>query len=301
MKFKDIDPHVRRIALFTFSGNRISNLSKGSYEHRMIFCDEGRFLLEIDGQEYECPKNSLIYWKPGSWYRMTEITEPPCRMWSIFFDFDRQRDPSAVIPFSPPVAEYYNSSLEGGRVCFEDANIFNESFLYNDCAFLSPVLAEIYNEFIMKKLDFEKLIDTRFVTFLIGLRRRMSIGGISGISDSTPAGRDATVEKIISYIHANAAGSLNCEEVAAGTHYNQSYINRLMRKATGTTLHEYIQKIRIQKAVEMIESSEMPITEIAQILGFSDGSHFTKVFRQKTGFTPVMFRKAGTGETGGQR
>lgn len=53
---------------------------------------------------------------------------------------------------------------------------------------------------------------------------------------------------------------------------------------------EYLRHIKIQKAIRLIQSSQIRITEIATICGFSDKCHFTRLFKKATGFTPAEYR-----------
>ena len=55
-----------------------------------------------------------------------------------------------------------------------------------------------------------------------------------------------------------------CEEY----HYNSQYISRKFKKETGFTMSEYLQKVRIEKSCELLSSSNMSITDIAQAVGY---------------------------------
>jgi transcriptional regulator GlxA family with amidase domain len=55
---------------------------------------------------------------------------------------------------------------------------------------------------------------------------------------------------------------------------------------------EYIRKQRIEKAIEMLGSTENSLAEIAYLTGFSDQSHFNRIFKLHTGQNPSTFRKS---------
>jgi len=73
--------------------------------------------------------------------------------------------------------------------------------------------------------------------------------------------------------------------------YNSDYINRLMRQHTGQTIYQYLLNYRIDKAAQLIRSSELPFSEIAEQTGFLNTSHFSHSFKKRTGKTPSEFRK----------
>ncbi len=74
---------------------------------------------------------------------------------------------------------------------------------------------------------------------------------------------------------------------------NPSYLSREFSKYfEDLNFGEYIRKIRIDKAIELIKNSNYSLTEIAYLTGFSDQSHFTRIFKQSTGNNPSAFRKS---------
>ncbi len=68
-------------------------------------------------------------------------------------------------------------------------------------------------------------------------------------------------------------------------------ISKYFTKYSSVTLGEYMRKLRIDKSISLIKNSQLPITEIASQCGFADHSHFTRNFKELTGFLPKDFRK----------
>lgn len=73
---------------------------------------------------------------------------------------------------------------------------------------------------------------------------------------------------------------------------NASYLSREFSKHfDDMNFVEYIRSARIQKAISLFENPDYSLTEIAYLTGFSDQSHFTRIFRNVTGYTPSVYRK----------
>lgn len=85
--------------------------------------------------------------------------------------------------------------------------------------------------------------------------------------------------------------SLALEEIAAAIQKYPTTISKFFPKYFSCTLGEYLRKIRINKSIPLIRNSEMTLTEIAFHCGFADQSHFTRNFKEFTGFLPREFRK----------
>ncbi|KQS26559.1 chromate resistance protein ChrB domain-containing protein [Dyadobacter sp. Leaf189] len=87
--------------------------------------------------------------------------------------------------------------------------------------------------------------------------------------------------------------NLSLKEVAAGLDMNPSYVSREFSKYfSDMSFGEYIRKQRIEKAIELLGSTKNSLAEIAYLTGFSDQSHFNRIFKLHTGQNPSAFRKS---------
>ena len=86
--------------------------------------------------------------------------------------------------------------------------------------------------------------------------------------------------------------NLNLTEISKSLDINPSYLSREFSKHfDNLSFGEYIRKLRIEKAIELIKLNTHSLTEIAYLTGFSDQSHFTRIFKQHTGKNPSAFKK----------
>ncbi|WP_343704317.1 chromate resistance protein ChrB domain-containing protein [Chitinophaga sp.] len=86
--------------------------------------------------------------------------------------------------------------------------------------------------------------------------------------------------------------ALSLKEVAAMLEVNPSYLSReFSRYFEDLSFGEYIRKLRIEKAVKLMEEEKYTLTEIAYMTGFSDQSHFSRVFSRFMGKTPTGYLK----------
>jgi AraC family transcriptional regulator len=70
---------------------------------------------------------------------------------------------------------------------------------------------------------------------------------------------------------------------------------RAFRRSFGCTVGEYLRRLRIERATEQLAGGDTPLAEIALAAGFADQSHFSNVFRRRTGMSPSAFRRAARG------
>ena len=86
--------------------------------------------------------------------------------------------------------------------------------------------------------------------------------------------------------------NISLTEISKSLDINASYLSREFSKHfDNLSFGEYIRKLRIEKAIELINTDTYSLTEIAYLTGFSDQSHFTRIFKQHTGQSPSAYKK----------
>lgn len=101
------------------------------------------------------------------------------------------------------------------------------------------------------------------------------------------------IHHIMNAILERPEGEHSVEELAAQAGVTPTHFCRIFKKATGVSPHQYVMKARLSRAQHMLEQSEASMATIADSLGFTSQSHFTRAFRQFAGETPSDFRKRG--------
>lgn len=98
------------------------------------------------------------------------------------------------------------------------------------------------------------------------------------------------VQEICAYIYLNIGEKLTVQRIADHFHFSESHVSHKFKKETGLSIMEYFTDMRISEAKIMLHQN-ISIVEISNILGFTSQSHFSRIFRKKTGMTPGTFRK----------
>lgn len=86
--------------------------------------------------------------------------------------------------------------------------------------------------------------------------------------------------------------NLTLTEISKSLDINPSYLSREFSKHfNNLSFGDYIRKLRIEKAIALMQENKYSLTEIAYLTGFSDQSHFTRIFKQHTGKSPLAYKK----------
>ena len=99
--------------------------------------------------------------------------------------------------------------------------------------------------------------------------------------------------KILEYINNNISDSkLSVEHLADELLVSRSKLYRKIKALTGDTATEFIRKIRLEKANELLEKTDLTVSEIGYKVGFSSPSYFTKCFKNHFGIIPKEIRRS---------
>lgn len=99
------------------------------------------------------------------------------------------------------------------------------------------------------------------------------------------------VEEIKKYIAQNYAKGITIENIADELHYSPNYLSYIFKQEMGDTIADYITKLKIEKAKEMLLDIRNKIYNISEALGFSNTAYFCSVFKKFTSLTPKEYRE----------
>lgn len=99
------------------------------------------------------------------------------------------------------------------------------------------------------------------------------------------------IQNIINYISFNLTADLSLNAIALEFSLNDSYLSTLFKKETGVTLTNYVNNKRIEHAIYLLNTTKLPIQDIAASCGINDVNYFTKLFKKLKGMTPTQYRK----------
>lgn len=110
------------------------------------------------------------------------------------------------------------------------------------------------------------------------------------VETPSPARRnEEQSDKLLQYIQANYA-AVTAEETARVFSYSREYVSRLIKEATGLSFTGFVQKVRMEKAQDLLRNTNMTVAEIAEQVGYSSPEHFIRLFRRFSKMTPTGYR-----------
>lgn len=98
------------------------------------------------------------------------------------------------------------------------------------------------------------------------------------------------INDLTSYMRENIGRDIGIQELAAITHYGPTHFARVFKATFSCTPYQYLARMRIQRARELLAVTMLPIASVGAACGFPSHAHFSSVFRRYVGLTPAAYR-----------
>lgn len=98
------------------------------------------------------------------------------------------------------------------------------------------------------------------------------------------------IARIISYVKENLSGDLSISNAASVIHISESYFSHLFKNEMGVSFIDYVNKLRIEKAIKLLTETEMNVNEIAYEVGINSPNYFSILFKKITKYSPNEYR-----------
>jgi AraC family transcriptional regulator len=99
------------------------------------------------------------------------------------------------------------------------------------------------------------------------------------------------LRQAIDYINDNVDQDIKLANIAEVVGMSQYYFCHLFKQSMGIAPYQYVIQQRVERAKQLLQQTEVTISDIALECGFANQSHFTKHFRKFTGITPKAYRE----------
>ena len=281
ISFRDIRPFVRFAGDIYITGNW-PHRTVNTCDHRLFYVVSGEGVVEIGGAASSISAGQVLCWMSGTAYRFAVDTGQAMHLISINFDYtQRNRENVQYLPVKRPQDYAEGDRLEA--LTFSDAPAMNAPVLLAELPEILPDLRSIVGEAERPAL-FSDLRASSLLTAVLSQLCRAA-------SQRKPVrGQIDAYLQIAEYVNLHYAEALDNGALAVRFGYHPKYIAQLFTKHTGTSLHQYLLRVRLRNAIFLLQTTQLPVSEVARRVGFGSASYFSEYFRRCTGYSPSAFR-----------
>ncbi|QNK39085.1 response regulator [Caproicibacter fermentans] len=138
---------------------------------------------------------------------------------------------------------------------------------------------------------FEEIVKSRTISEVNAFVQSVYGRVISFLKSRKKINSLGMVKKAKEYIDQNYAGNLTIKDIAAKVFFHPSYLRFLFKKEMGMTVNEYITRVRMEKAKELLQKGKSN-TEAASLVGYADATYFSKCFKKYYKINPSEYEKS---------
>lgn len=148
---------------------------------------------------------------------------------------------------------------------------------------IGALVQSIIKEYRQQDYGYLELVRCAFVELLILTMRKI------GKKENAPE-KSPEIQKMLEHIHVHYREKPELSSFAYELGYSVPYLSGKFSKEVGVGFAEYIQRIRLEQACRLLETTDLPIGRIANSVGYENIKHFNAIFKQKFSLTPRQFR-----------
>ncbi|NLE12796.1 MAG: helix-turn-helix transcriptional regulator [Clostridiales bacterium] len=283
--------HMHRVLLLRLASDRKWSEPRSASSHMLIYVIEGDFFLNCGGVDYRCSPDSVLYWPLDTRYYISDPGLADKTILVVFFELlpsgndDIHAGCDDSVTGTAEDSAPISGGTESGRIpsCGESGcELLDSPFQLNDIPGMRDYFTDLQNTAMKKDAYRTAEADARLTILLIELLR--------AAGNDSCADYDSDVEGLLASIRIAAGRRASCSQIAAELGYTDTALNRIVRRAVGESLRDYIFMTKIRMAEDMLLHSNLTVSSIADELGFTDSSHLIRVFREFNGTTPLKYR-----------
>ena len=228
-------------------------------EVEIVYLHHGSFKLDINMEPYGTDRECFLFIKSGELHSLR----------SLSMEFDEQ-----AVVFSPSM------------LLFQDYDSIDESILLP--LFSQSKETLLTGEQILTDDVISQLQIKAGILQLIGI---LMEAGLMCQSPRTESQKITAIKTVLSYITDHYHEKLYVQDLASQVNMNEQYFCRFFKRSIGKTPIDYINDYRLNKVIRLLETGDAQITEICLECGFNNMGNFQRLFKRKTGITPLQYRK----------
>ena len=247
----------------------------------IIYLLKGDAVFNIGNTEYAVTPGDILIVNPKVFHTGYSVNNAESSFYAFVFD-------SRILAGNPldPVHSKLIQPLIDNRILIPGKIPKDQP----DYSYLKTILKRIIDELENKETGFEIIVKSQLLTFFALLLRTYSTLPQSIDYDNMFNKYSDSFNELISYLETNFPDKITIETASAIMHLSPFHFCRVFKKITGSTFNDFLNFYRVNKAEDILKTTDIPITEVAVMSGFYDISYFDRVFKKFKKYTPKNCR-----------
>lgn len=263
---------------------RDAEWSKGLSIHEtfeMVYIKSGEGVFEIAEQRAQVGANDIVIIKPHQHHKLNVTADGGCDFIVLYFKFINQ----AHHAMSETSLEDFINFVSGKE---SGAFIKLKVSQKND---IIGLLNRILREKTSDQLGSDLLNYLMLMELFVLISRALKAEWENSIKNKSPKIKEL-MQSAIRFVHNNYEREISITDIAKYVFLSPSYFTRAFKEDTGLSPMQYLLNIRIKRACELLNETDMKVGDIAHSVGFSNQQRFNDMFKKQTKMTPMQYRNS---------
>ncbi|GMQ56169.1 hypothetical protein AN1V17_05620 [Vallitalea sediminicola] len=270
------------LSLYNCAVNHSSSLRSHYHDNfEIIYIKEGKINIRIGNETYYSEGENIFFSNMFQVHSARSADGLESKFYAILFD----KQMLDTINVNDYFMNYIRPFLVGEKRF--PARISSDSDLYKK---LTESLNLIINEYNTKERAYEVFIKTEIERIFASMVRYCDFLD-SGSRDGFSVMHKKIMDDMWVYVQSNYQRDISLDEISKFLNINKHYFCRLIKKLTGKPFTQLLNMHRIYQAEKMLKETDIPVSEILEITGFSNQSYFNRIYMKYIGNTPTATRK----------
>ena len=132
---------------------------------------------------------------------------------------------------------------------------------------------------------------TGSATKLFMALRAMTQAQLAAMLEQQRAGETRPIRQARAYVQQHYSEPITLESVCEAVGFSPSYFSALFKRETGENFVRYLTRVRIDRAKELLQQTNLSVSEVCSRVGYNDLKHFTQTFKKETSLSPAQYRR----------
>jgi AraC-like DNA-binding protein len=289
MDLNTLSPYVR-IAWDSYIYPPVNITERVIFDYEVMYVKEGEIKVTVEDREYYGQPGDIFLFKPMETHSIFLLNNKPLHQPHLHFDLYYQPDSSIVkVSYSPlrAIADQ-EKHLFRKDVLRDMQTPLPNHFRLNKPLVIEKLIYDIIFEFDRKFPFYETAAKGLFIELWIQLLRENHWQNNTHLVSNWEQ-----LDRVKNYLSHHTDQEITLDELAALANLSKYYLCRLFKNAFGLTPIQYHVAIRLEKAKQMIQFTNLPLSRIAENLGFHSIHAFSRAFHKVEGVAPSFYRKKG--------
>jgi len=279
IRLGDINPYVRIISIHTIEKSFTSSL-RFNRHYQFHYVLDGTATFHIDGINYTANKGDLCLWAPGQAHSISTTDLFSATVAGVQFDFTRNFSELNYI-LMPYSESNFNEKYINEIIEFIDIEGFPPYIGINNRQFAEIILKTAEKYFLYGGKYGEEKASAKLKEFFIFLQDELLIKAPNKYNGKNHI-------ELLEYIRSHFHCDISNNKLAVEFGYHPVHLNRIVINLTGLSLHQYIIKLRMEEALQLLQITNLSITEIAEKMAISTQTVKNQLVKAKKYITPYQ-------------